>query len=207
MGLFLSMSGVVGASGADVESALKEYATARGGRFEPTTKKSPSWEVLILCESDGNTTVVYPGEFFQWDDAAAHLSRSLDVPVFSFHIHDDDLWMYILFVAGEAVDQFNPIPDYWDGSLSDEDRRHWKGSPAVIARWGSPVQEDAIRDYLVPWNLEDDDPGKAYEDDEYAYGDCWQLVDFMRKLKISYPFTADGRPVGSTYVFEVEGKH
>ena len=97
MGLFLCMSGVVGAKQTDVEKALEEYAAARGGRFEPTTKRSPSWEVLILGESDGNTTVVYPGAFMAWD-------------------------------------------------------------------------------------LEEDDPGKAYEDDEFASGDCWQLVDFMRKL-------------------------
>ncbi|MFN6106761.1 MAG: hypothetical protein ACK5EA_20225 [Planctomycetaceae bacterium] len=204
MGLFLSMSGVVGASQADVAAALRDYAAAHGGRFEQTTNRSASWEVLIIGEADGHVTVVYPGNFFKWDEAAAHLSRSLDVPVFSFHIHDEDLWMYLLFVAGEVVDQFNPIPDYWDDSLSDEERTQWAGNPAAIARWCPQVPETAIRQYLVPWDLEDETPGKAYEDDESAYGDCWQLVDFMRKLRFSYPFTADGQPVGDTYVFEVE---
>ncbi len=204
MGLFLSMSGVVGASKTDVEAALRKYANAQDGRFEPTKQTSPSWEVLIVSEASGSTTVVYPGNLFEWDAAAAYLSQSLDVPVFSFHIHDDDLWMYTLFVAGEAVDQFNPIPDYWADSISDEEREQWSGRPSVIARWCPQVQEDAIRDYLLPWDLEDESPGKAYEDDEYTYGDCWQLVDFLRKLKMAYPFTADGQPDGDTFIFEIE---
>jgi hypothetical protein len=205
MGLFLCMSGVVGAKQTDVEKALKEYAAARGGRFEPTTKRSPSWEVLILGESDGNTTVVYPGEFLAWDDAAAYLSQSLDVPVFSFHIHDDDLWMYVLFVAGEAADQFNTIPDYWNDDLSDEERQLWAGDAATVARFCPHVREDAIRKYLVPWDLEEDEPGKAYKDDEFDYGDCWQLMDFMRRLGLPYPFSPEGQPLGKTFTFEVEG--
>lgn len=206
MGLFMSMAGAVGTCKADVETALKEYAAARVGRFEPTTNTISFEEVLTIGEADGNTTVVYPSKFLGWDEAAAYLSRSLDIPVFSFHIHDGDLWMYILFVAGEVVDQFNPIPDYWDDGLSDEERRHWMGSSAVIARCCRQVEENAIRDYLVPWNLADDALGKSYEDDEFACGDCWQLMDFMRKLKLPYPFAQDGQPTGSTYVFEIKRK-
>ncbi len=203
MGLFLSMSGIIGAKRTAVEMALKDYTASRTGRFEPTTKKSPSWEILILAESGGNTTVVYPGEFFEWDDAAAHLSRSLDIPVFSFHIHDDDLWMYVLFVAGEQVDQFNPIPDYWDDSLSDEERQSWAGDAATIARLCPNVLEDAICNYLASWDLDDDNPGKAYGNDEYAAGDCWQLVDFMKKLGLPYPISAEGGALGATYKFQV----
>jgi len=202
MGLFLSMSGVVGASKTDVEAALRECIAEHDGRFEPTTKRHPSSEVLIVDEADGNTTVVYPQGFFEWDDTAAYLSRSLDVPVFSFHIHDGDLWLYILFVQGVAVCHFNPIPDYWDDNISDEDQRRWAGDPAAIAHWCPNVQEDAIRSYLVRWNLKDGSPGKAYEGDEFPYGDCWQLVDFMKKLGLSYPFTTDGQPVGDTYVLK-----
>ena len=28
---------------------------------------------------------------------------------------------------------------------------------------------------------------KAYPDDEYPYGECWQLTDFLRKLGTPYP--------------------
>ena len=52
--------------------------------------------------------------------------------------------------------------------------------------------------------LDDDDPGKAYTSDEYAYGDCWQLVDFMKKLGFSYPISAEGRASGATYYFDVK---
>jgi hypothetical protein len=205
MGLFLSMSGIIGAKQTEAENALKELAATHGGRFEPTTKKSPLWEVLVLCESNGNTTVVYPGEFSNWDDAAAYLSRSLDSPVFSFHIHDDDLWMYVLFVAGEAVDHFNPIPDYWDDNLAEDERRRWAGNAATIGRFCRHVREETIRKYLVQWDLDDDKPGRAYDDDEYVYNDCWQMADFMKKVGLRYPISAEGVPLGQTYLFEVEG--
>jgi len=57
----------------------------------------------------------------EWDESSAFLSRELQAPVFSFHIHDGDLWMYILHVNGLAVDQFNPVPDYWDDQISSEE--------------------------------------------------------------------------------------
>jgi hypothetical protein len=29
--------------------------------------------------------------------------------------------MYILYNNGQIIDQFNPIPDYWDENISDEE--------------------------------------------------------------------------------------
>ena len=97
MGRFLAMSGIAGADLAAVTSALKRYAEEHNGQMEPSQATGDPSEFLILSESrPGRVTVAYPGEFMGWDDASAYLSRSLNAPVFSFHIHDDDLWMYTL---------------------------------------------------------------------------------------------------------------
>lgn len=40
---------------------------------------------------------------------------------------------------------------------------------------------------------------KAYPDDEFGMGDCWQMADFMRKLGLPYPISDDGTILGVTY--------
>jgi hypothetical protein len=214
------MSGVIGANRVDVENALKQYAVARGGRFEPTEAKPPSSDSLILCESEGNTTVVYPGVFGSFADneaAASHMSRSLNAPVFFFHVHDGDLWMYILFVVGEAADQFYSMADYF-GYSSDDERKRWSGNAASICRACPRIEEHAIRNYLIQWDLLDkatrkaykdeecpyEDDAYAHEDDEHPFGDCMQVVDFMRKLGLRYPLDDEGEVLGETYSYLFE---
>ena len=204
MGLFLAMSGVAGASLADVEDCLRGYATCRDGCLDRVPAKAESWELLILAESvQGNVTVQYPGAFTDWDDASAYISRCLDVPVFSLHIHDDDLWMYVLFAGDEAVDQFNPIPDYWDDGISPEEIAIWAGDAESISKCWPGVKPDAVHDYLVRWDLDNDDPGKAYPDDRFPFNEAWQLTDFMRRLGLTYPVDDQGKIVGQTYQLRV----
>jgi hypothetical protein len=72
-------------------------------------------------EENGNVSVFYPNGFVEWDESSAYISKELKTTVFSFHIHDGDFWMYILYNNGQIIDQFNPIPDYWDENISDEE--------------------------------------------------------------------------------------
>jgi hypothetical protein len=200
------MSGIAGADAQSVEDALRDYANTHGGSVQRCPSTEETWEFLIVSEAQpGRVTVVYPGEFMDWDDAALHLSKSLRKPVFSFHIHDDDLWMYLFFVNGVEVDQFNPIPDYWSADISDEERLAWKGNADVIARYWPDVSAADLRDYLVAWDLDDETPGKANPADGCKFGDCWQLVDFMRRLGLDYPVDDRGQASGETYRFQVEG--
>ena len=101
MGLFLAMSGVANSTKAAVEDALRAYATERGGTLEAVGASANPSEALLIAESGDQVTVMYPGEFVQWDEASQYLSKTLGTSVFSFHIHDEDLWMYILFSKGE----------------------------------------------------------------------------------------------------------
>ena len=136
MGLFMAMSGIAGTSRTAVEEALREYARSRKGRFEPTTAPKDPSDVMVIGEAEGDRiTVFYPGDFLGWDEASAYLSQQLHAPVFSFHIHDGDLWMYTLFCDGEEVDHFNPIPEYWSDDLPDEERKLWAGDAEVVAKF------------------------------------------------------------------------
>jgi hypothetical protein len=134
MGLFLSMSAISRVGSGAVESCVHSYAEQHKGRCEPATPEARLSDLLILDESDQqNVTAQYPGAFLQWEEATAFLSRSLRTPAFAFHIHDDDLWMYGLYVEGKLVDQFNPLPAYWDDSIRFPRRKGADGQG--MRRW------------------------------------------------------------------------
>jgi len=208
MGLFLSMSGVIGGDADAVVTALSAYAVGHGGSMAAAKLTTDDGDCLVVSEGIGGVSVLYPREFMDWDDAAACLSRELGKPVFSFHIHDGDLWMYILYESGEVVDQFNPIPDYW-AELSDEERQSWQGNAAEVAKRVPGLSPDRIAPYLVQWSddlLETEELPKAFPEDEFHVGEDWQLVDFMRKLDLDYPVDDSGEPHGDTYRFECESE-
>ena len=204
MGLFLSMTGVAGADRPSVERALGQFAVSRDGTMEASPANDrPERQLVVAGSSAGNVTVLYPSDFLGWDEASSYLSESLTVPVISMHIHDGDLWMYILFDGGREVGRFNPIPDYWSSEISDEERVHWAGDAVTLARLWPGVSEDLVQEYLVQW-----DPNgpseKAYPSDQFAANDCWQLVDFMNKLHLTYPVSDSGKPLGPTFRFRVK---
>ncbi len=204
MGLFLSMSGVVGGDEDSVLDALRAYAEENDGSLEAASLTTDDDGCLVLSQGVGGVSVLYPGDFFEWDRAAEFLSRRLERPVFSFHIHDGDLWMYLLFENGDIVDQFNPVPDYWE-ELEDEERRSWGGNAAEVARRVPGLTPEHISRYLVQWGdevLEGGKRKKAYPADQFYYGDDWQLVDFLGKLGLDYPIDDRGAAHGATYRFE-----
>ena len=124
MGTFLSLSGVINGEGRAVERSIGSFAASHGGVFEPRDGTFDDPDIAIVTTSVGNTTVLYPQHFIGWDELSKHLSIEFHAPVFSLHIHDGDLWMFILFDKGEKVTQFNPLPDYWE-ELEPEEKANW----------------------------------------------------------------------------------
>jgi hypothetical protein len=198
MGLFLSLSGVIGKTKDQVMMSLSNYAKSKGGGLESSNVALEENNQCIILEAHNNSTILYPGDFYDWDESSQYMSKELAAPVFSFHIHDGDLWMYVFYYKGEIVDQFNPIPDYWDSKISKEELESWKGNASTVVKYVPYVKQSDINQYLVRWNLEDEDLRKAYTDDKFKYED-WQLVDFMRKLRLIYPLDDKGKPTGQIY--------
>jgi hypothetical protein len=163
------MSGVVGASEEAVLAALHDYAVDRRGSMDDAELTLHDAGCLVISECFNGVIVLYPDGFLGWDDAAGYLSARLNTPVFSFHIHDSDLWMYLLFERGEVVDQFNPMPDYW-GELDADERRTWAGNPTEVAKCVPGLSVARIWKYLVPWDdevFEADRRTKAYPTDRF----------------------------------------
>ena len=204
MGTFLMMSGIAAADISEVENALREYAVQNGGSLKLLPSDEESGEILLIAKSgEGNVTVLYPDSYVGWHEASEYLSRSLEKPVLSLHVHDGDLWMYVLLVDGREVDRFNPIPDYWQ-EQSEEENLTWAGSAQTMAKYWPNVQPDQIENYLIRWDPEDEEAAKAYPTDEFGAGEDWQITDFMAKVGLLYPIDDNGRSIGSKFDFKVK---
>jgi hypothetical protein len=198
MGMFLSLTSVVGKTQNEVVNSLTNYAKSVGGGLKKENLSIDNDNCCVIEEAIGNTTIFNPYAYLEWDKSSEFISKDLNAPVFSFHIHDGDLWMYVFFVNGEIVDQFNPIPDYWDDSISVEEIESWKGDASILVKYLNNVKQLNIEKYLVRWDLESEENGKAYVDDEFTNED-WQLLDFMKRIGLPYPLDENGNPKGQIY--------
>jgi len=204
MGTFLALTSVIGKTKNEVIDSLANYArSVNGGLVQENNIDIETPNCCIVEEENGNTSVFYPDEYLEWDKSSQFISQELNAGVFSFHIHDGDFWMYTFFDKGEEADRFIPIPDYWDENISEEEIKSWKGNARKIASYVPYIKAGDIEKYLVRWDLDDDDPQKAYPTDEFERED-WQLIDFMRKLRLPYPLDDDENPKGDTYRFWTE---
>ncbi|MDB5252557.1 MAG: hypothetical protein JWP27_1726 [Flaviaesturariibacter sp.] len=204
MGTFLSLSTVIGRDAATVTNALRTYAEKSGGRLEPRVASEELSDSCVIRESNGHTTISYPAAFMGWDDAAQTLSAVLSTTVFSFHIHDGDFWMYLLYRDGAVIDRFNPLPGYWE-EMDEAAAATWKGSAARVAEAVPGADARSVSRYLVRWDPDSEADTKAFASDQYGQED-WQLLDFMRALRLPFPFQDDGKPAGTVYRFETSAE-
>ena len=203
MGLFLSASGVLSPDGNAVRNAIESYVASTGGTFELRADTANDRNIGVMQSSESTTTVLYPDGFSDWDDLSKFLSLDLKKPVFSFHIHDGDLWMFVAFKDGKEVAWFNPIPDYWE-EVDDEERGRWAGNPQSVASIVPGLNPESVTRYFVSWSedvfaVEQ----KSYDDDEFPIGVDWQLTDFMRRLGFTYPMDDTGTPTGETFYLKI----
>ena len=197
MGLFLSFSGIIGKSKDEVIKSLSEYAKSVNGGLEKEKLTTDENNCLVLEESNNNVSILYPNNFLEWEESSEFISKYLNSPVFSFHIHDGSLWMYTFYFNGDIVDTFNPIPDYWDENISEEEIESLKGNAQILTKYIPNLKTENIEKYLIRWDLEAEEV-KAYLDDEFLNED-WQVSDFMKKVGFSYPLDDNGSPKSETY--------
>ena len=119
-----------------------------------------------------------------YEEMAEVLSKETGRDVLLLYIYDGDFWGYFFCENGVLTDQFMPIPDYFD---EDNPVTDASGNAALIAE-RFHVPEETVARYLTSWALDDlDGAEKACDADEFPYGDCWQIADFLAKLGWPWP--------------------
>lgn len=181
-----------------VYKSLKNYAETVQGGLEEANIDFNHHNCMVISEQKENTCVLYPYKFTEIYETSTFISRNLNALVMSIHIHDDILWMFELIFEGEIVAKFNTIPDYWN-EMSEDEINQWNCSAELISKYITNAQAKDIENYLIQWENLDPKASKAYPDDEYNYGNCWQVLDFLKKLGINYPLDERDLPVGKTY--------
>jgi hypothetical protein len=111
MGGFLTLAGIARVEQDDIERELRACAEKQGRRFAPDPEGLSLPDGLVITPGKpARLSILLPGSLAESMSLAQQLSTKLKTPVFLFHIHDGDFWMYWLFANGRQIDQFNPIP-------------------------------------------------------------------------------------------------
>lgn len=178
MGLFLQTLIVP-----DKEQQQVAQAVAAAARLHPGFELDPSKcqyrqgekGTQVLCSCNG------------YDSLAREISQQVQGPAMLLYIYDEDFWGYYLYDAGQQVDQFCPMPDYFE-EVTPQQAEKMAGSSEVLSRYFG-VQPKAVERYLQTWTDElMEQGGKAYHKDEFDRCDCWQMADFMERLGFPYAF-------------------
>ena len=125
------------------------------------------------------------------EPVAAELSRLTGGPAIAVLEYDQAAWGYCLFESGKLLDRFWSLP----GAVETPPEECLGSVPTVARVFGVPAE--SITPY-IHYVTEDDYETKAFDDDEFALGDHWVRVDFMRRLGISYP--SPGQVANGRYV-------
>lgn len=186
MGRFAFISAFVNRDKATVTNALSEYAQSCNGIFERGSK-DPEIEETIIHGGCDVAAITFGRDAGDPDLITAEIARILDTWGIYFHIHDGDLWLYVLYQSGEEVEEFSVRPEYF----GDPDATTSQAPPQRIFDAFPSADPVKIERYLLPWTPELEGQ-KANPTDNYEYHDCMQLLDFINALGIQYPHPLDG---------------
>ena len=187
MGTFLTQLACKIDSREEVVNALIDVIRGRGFKLESKSKVSDVIELKdqydITQVKNGWVQIFCPD--VPDESIPKELSKKLNIPIFQFHIHDGDFWMYQLFSSGELKDQHNPIPDYWK-KINEIEMRKWKGNPKILSQMFG-VDVSKVAPYLVFWNEKKKSNHKAFPEDQCPIANEWSMIDFQKKIGIDYP--------------------
>ena len=185
IGGFLNLVAIAGTP-RRVDAALNKVTARRSVKLTTPGRDIPEESSLIQASVDGRTCLVLPPGVTDIEGFSRDLSKAVRGPVLWCHIHDGDFWTYVLFDSGTEIDRFVPLPRYW-GPQSREDLAKVKGNALQFAGHWPDVSAGRIKPYLRFWDQMRSNGRKAHPDDGFGYGDCRQLVDFLRALKLWIP--------------------
>ena len=71
MGMFLSLTSVLGKTQNEVVTSLKKYAESAGGGLEKENLSIENDNCCVIEEANGNTTIFNPYAYLEWDKSSS----------------------------------------------------------------------------------------------------------------------------------------
>lgn len=193
MGLFLQTAIIPDCSETEVRNAVTAVAEQYSQELEAPHTDELKYDIIDLIPKEckyqsapNGISILFNEDCIGYDSLAGALSEELDKAVLLLYIYDGDYWGYFLYDKGLEIDQFVPIPDYFE-KATEKELQQKKGNAGIIAKYFH-VDKASIEKYIVFWtnSMRRSYSEKAYADDEFGQCEDWQMADFMRKL--GYPY-------------------
>ena len=170
-----------------------------------TAAKNPAFQIdLKTCRYAQNfegTQVLMEGDCLGFATLAKALAGLSENPVMLLYIYDGDFWGYD-FYGGKEEDHFRTRPDAF-GPVGPREKQRLSGNPAALSGWLPTWDMEMMRRYLVHWSDLDEEELEetACPGDQFLYGDCWQMTDFMAQLGFPWAFDSvqDAPPLQPVY--------
>lgn len=189
MGVFLHAAVVKNGKLENIKTGIQKVA-----------EKFPDMNIISeKCEfenNDNGVLVIFNESANGYETLAKALSEEICVPVMLLYIYDSDGWGYFYCENGALKDLFSVCPEdasfienEFDSQQQNTDMvsNQYRDSVKFIADRFN-INANEIINYYRIWTDElIEEEEAAYEDDEFTYGDCWQMADFMRKLGFLFP--------------------
>ena len=193
MGVFLQTALFPGCAESIAREAVETAAKNSAFQLDPKTCR--------YAQSYEGTQVLMEGDCLGFATLARALSDLSENPVMLLYIYDGDFWGYD-FYGGKEEDHFRTRPDAF-GPVGPREKQRLSGNPAALSGWLPTWDMEMMRRYLVHWSDLDEEELEetACPGDQFLYGDCWQMTDFMAQLGFPWAFDSvqDAPPLQPVY--------
>jgi hypothetical protein len=185
-----------GCSLESLHDALQAAAVEQGGHIQWNTEGEAGTALWIASLQEVHTLQICAYSSYRLVLAAA---TKLQTPWMELRLQESSLWDYSLMLGAADVCEFSTFPTYWGPDFS----ARGKPEPRLFAKTWNVPYERIFRYHvqwatLIPWYrrlwhwwvraLGHDVyettgvGGKAYPEDQFEYGDCYQVNDFLRAI-------------------------
>lgn len=197
MGFYFTFSVFNNTEAATVQEELRKFACEANGGLEHSNVNHDDPNFCSILVNGSHTIVSYPEFFTEYIQSSKSLSKSLQNTIYTFSIYDGVYWMLYIFEKGIYSSRFNPYPSYWSDKEAREQVETWNFRLDKLYE-DFHIPANSIDNYFIEWKGLGEKT-KAYEDDEFNFGDGDQVFDLLRHLSVTYSDIINYEKEGTTF--------
>lgn len=177
----------------EIIRCLEQFNENIKGTFHISKEQNGENILQIFEPFKGNVLVKLSESHFYADKYLEYISKNLLKPVLFIFQGSDEFWYYELFVGGKKIDtMYSNLNIDLDYKMTPKLYKEKSGNPDILAKnW--KCNKSAIENYYCNRGdlSESELAKKAYIEDEFTFGNEWQITDFLDKLDIKLPLDDD----------------